>query len=263
MQVSNWSNSKKIQFIFLKYFLLLKHKFIKFKLGKSSVRLFGETIYYDSPFGLADYQSMLSRHQSWLRIGNVKKAKVIIDIGANVGFFSKMARSMYPSSKIYAIEPVPVIFDILSKNFVMDQNTKLFKFAVFNKRGKQKMFFDQRDSLTSKISNKGNFYVATNTLDNFVKEEKIKDIDILKIDVETFDNFVLQGAKSALAKTKYLLLEITIKNNPNYTMSSLMSMLYSKEYNFQLVAFRNYADVGEGEMPVMDCLFKNIDNRSV
>jgi len=258
IKVSNWSNNKKIQFIFYKYFLLLKHLFIKFKFGKSSIQLFGEKVYYDSPYGLADYQSMLCRHQEWLRIGNVKDSKVIIDIGANVGFFSKMARSLYPSSKIYAIEPVPAVYSLLSKNFNGDLNTKLFNFAVSSKEGKQKMIADAKDYLISKFSNNGNFSIDTNTLDNFIHEQRIHDIDILKIDVETFENLVLLGAKQALSKTKYLLLEITIKNNKNYTISSLMSLLYSKKYNYQLIAFRNYSDVGEGEMPVMDCLFKNV-----
>ena len=260
IKVSNWPNNKIIQFIFCKYFLLLKHLFIKFKFGKSSIRLFGEKIYYDSPYGLADYQSMLCRHQKWLKIGNVNNPKVIIDIGANVGFFSKMARSLYPSSKIYAIEPVPAVYSLMSKNFNGDQDTMLFNFAVFNKKGKQKMFFDESDSLTSKISSNGKFYVQTDTLDSFINKQKINYIDILKIDVESFENYVLLGAKQALSKTKYLLLEITIKNNKNYTISSLMSLLYSKKYNYQLIAFRNYSDMGEGEMPVMDCLFKNVKN---
>jgi FkbM family methyltransferase len=119
----------------------------------------------------------------------VKNSKVIIDIGANVGFFSKMARSLYPSSKIYAIEPVPAVYDLLSKNFNGDHDTMLFNFAVFNKKGKQKMFFDESDSLTSKISGDGKFYVETDTLDNFIDREKINEIDILKIDVESFENY--------------------------------------------------------------------------
>lgn len=259
IKVSNWSSNKKAQFIFSKYYLLIKHIFIKFKLGKSNINLFGEKIYYDSRLGLADYQSMLCRHQGWLKIGNVKNSKVIIDIGANVGFFSKMARSLYPSSKIYAIEPVPAVYSLMSKNFNGDQNTMLFNFAFSNKKGKQGMIADEKDYLISKFSNNGNFSIDTNTLDNFIHEQGINDIDILKIDVETFENLVLLGAKQALSKTKYLFLEVTIKNNSNYTFSSLISLLYSKEYNFQLVAFRNYADVGEGEMTIMDCLFKNVD----
>jgi FkbM family methyltransferase len=261
IQVSKWTNSKKIQFIFIKYFILIKHKFIKFELGKSSAFLFGEKIYYDSNFGLADYQSILCRHQNLLKINHIRSVSTIIDVGANVGFFSKMVRSLYPNSKIYAIEPVPAILAIIKKNFIKDSNTKLFDFAAFDKKGKQKMIFNKYDSVASKISRNGNFYINTNTLDNFIKEQGIKDIDILKIDVETFENYVLLGSKSALSKTKYLFLEITIKNNPNYSISSLMSLLYSKKYNFQLLSFRNYADVSEGEMPIMDCLFENLNFR--
>lgn len=260
IKISNWPNNKKAQFIFLKYYLVIKHLFIKFKFGKSSIRLFGEKIYYDSPYGLANYQSILCRHQEWLKMGNVKNPKVVIDIGANVGTFSQMVRWLYPFSKIYAIEPVPPVYSLLSKNFNGDKNTKLFNFAVSNEKGRQKMTADEKDYLTSKFSNNGNFSVDTNTLDNFIDEQRINNIDILKIDVETFENLVLLGAEQALAKTKYLFLEITIKNNSNYTFSSLISLLYSKKYNFQLMAvsFINYAEIGEGKLPIMDCLFKNV-----
>jgi hypothetical protein len=60
-----------------------------------------------------------------------------------------------------------------------------------------------------------------------------------------------------LARTKYLLIEITFEGNQNYTISSLMSLLQGDGYDFQLAAFRNYADVGEGPMPIMDCLMVN------
>lgn len=57
-----------------------------------------------------------------------------------------------------------------------------------------------------------------------------------------------------LARTKHMLIEITIKGKQTYTISSLMGLLQGDGYNFQLVACRNYADTGEGPMPIMDCL---------
>ena len=36
-----------------------------------------------------------------------------------------------------------------------------------------------------------------------------------------------------------------------------MSLLQGDGYDFQLVASRNYADMGEGQMPIMDCLMAN------
>lgn len=37
-----------------------------------------------------------------------------------------------------------------------------------------------------------------------------------------------------------------------------MSLLYSKEYDFQLVSFRNAGNQSEGKIPFMDCLLRNI-----
>ena len=60
-----------------------------------------------------------------------------------------------------------------------------------------------------------------------------------------------------LARTKYMLIEITIEGKQTYTISSLMCLLQGDGYDFQRAAFRSYAEVGEGPMPIMDCLMAN------
>jgi len=99
--------------------------------------------------------------------------------------------------------------------------------------------------------------VPAMTLDSFAAQQGIGPVDLLKIDTESYEAHVLRGASSVLARTKYLLIEITIEGNQNYTISSLMGLLHGNGYDFQIVAFRNYADVGEGTIPVMDCLMVN------
>ena len=94
-------------------------------------------------------------------------------------------------------------------------------------------------------------------LDVFVRENNIDCIDILKIDTETFEAHVLRGGSDSLSKTKYLFIEITMENNDNYTISSLLKLLSTENYDFQLVGFRNYNDTSEGLMPIMDGLFFN------
>lgn len=258
IKISNWSFIKKIKFLIVKYRLLIRHFFKKFELRKDYIKLFGEKIYYDSCYGLAGYQSMLVRPQKMIKIAQIDKVSTVIDIGANVGFFSKLIRDLFPKSIIYCIEPIPSIFKRLQLNFQHDPKAKLFKIAISDKFGNARMSFDNNNSAISYINNKGNVKVKLDTLDNFISKNKISQIDILKIDTEGFENHVLKGGQKALAITKYLFLEISIKDNPNYTISHLLSLLYSKSFNFQLVAFRNYADTGEGEMPIMDCLFKNV-----
>lgn len=256
--VSRWGIMKKIEFLLKKYWLIFKHYYRRFVLGKSSIRLFGTEVYYDSQFGLAGYQRTLTTHQHLLRIAHVNDAQVIVDIGANVGFFSKLCRELFPDALMYAMEPVPQIYDCLRKNFENDQKTYLFDVAVSDRTGEAKMNFDSNLSSISHFSEQGNINVKTITLDDFVMERGIQMIDVLKIDVETFEAHVLRGASRALAMTKFLFIEVTMENNRNYTISSLLKMLSTDAHDYQLVGFRNYADTGEGEMPTMDAVFRNI-----
>lgn len=256
--ISRWSLSKKIQFYLTKYSLLFMRPFKKFRLGDDYANLYGEKIYYDSPYGIAGYQSMLARQQYLLSLAGVKNLSLVVDIGANVGYFSKLIRELYPSSIIYSIEPVPETYQCLKLNFGNDKKTKTVNIALSDAEGMAKMTFNPNQPSVSHFDNKGKKEVIVDTLDRFVVKNKIKTIDLLKIDVEGFENLVLKGATKTLSKTKYLFMEITIEDNENYTISSLMSQLYSPEFNFQIMGFRNYGDTSIGKMPVMDCLLQNI-----
>ncbi len=259
IKVSRWSIFKKIQFLFLKYFLLVKHMFVKFKLNESKVLFSGNQIYYDSKYGIAGYQSMLTRHQYMAQVGGIdfKKIKVVIDCGANVGFFSLMIRSNAPKAHIFAIEPIPLIYECLQKNFTNDKNITISNVGMSENQGIAMMSFSEYDSVISKVSDKGMIKVNLDSLDHYCIKNTISLIDILKIDVETYEESVLKGAQNILGKVKYLYLEITLENNPNYTLSSIAAKLYNTGFNFQLVAYRNYSNKSEGRMTIMDCLFIN------
>lgn len=51
-----------------------------------------------------------------LGLKNPDSIKTIVDIGANIGFFSLSARVLFPRARIIAIEPVLDTFEILKKN---------------------------------------------------------------------------------------------------------------------------------------------------
>jgi len=258
-QVSDWHFSFKLQFLLIKYLVIIKHFFIKFRLGRDNVEINNRKIFYDTKYGVAGLEATLTRHRHLLKIAKVDKVKNIIDIGANVGYFTILAKEMYPLSKIFCFEPIAQTYECLVKNTYYYTNISTFNVAISNKKGYAKMLFDEYNSAISAINRGGNIRVATNTLDNIIQNENISTIDILKIDTESFEENVLLGARKALEKTRYLFIEITIANNSNYSISSLMSLLYSSKFNFQLVAYRNFGDTDEGEMPAMDCLLKNLN----
>jgi len=257
-RVSGWSILKKIDFLVLKYYLIIWHFFKKFNLGKDFCYFDRKKIYYDSKHGLTGYQSLLARHQKLIKLEDIKGVKVVIDIGANVGFFSKLCRDIYPKSKIFAFEPIPKTFECLKKNFCEDNNMQVYNLAISDYDGRAKMNFDEQDSVISQITEKGDIEVEARVLDGFVEKNNIDYIDILKIDTEEHEAHVLRGASATLPRTRYLFIEIQIENNENYTISSLLRLLSTDNYDFQLVGFRNYSDTSEGRMRVMDALFKNI-----
>lgn len=248
----------KFEFIIKKYLIIATHFFKKFKLGENYTNLFGDKIFYDSRYGLATYQGILTRHLNLIKMAGIKNPKVVIDIGANVGFFSLLIKKIFPKSELYSIEPIPEIHKLLKKNLGNYKKIKTYNFAISNKKGILKMVFDRNNPGTSAIADQGKITVKTITLDEFITKYNISQIDLLKIDTEGHEKEVLESGKKALSKTKYLFIEITIEDNNSYTLPEVMCMLKGNGYNFQLVNFRNFGDTSEGKMPIMDALFKNL-----
>ncbi len=258
LQISDWRIGKKIRFLTLKYFLLVFHTFKKFSLGEDFCSFDGRNIYYDSRLGLAGFQSMLTRHQNLMKLAGIKDIRTVVDVGANVGFFSTLCRDRFPEAKIFAFEPVPMTCRCLEKNFEGDNNIKFFQAAIGDENTQLRMNFDVQNCLISYMADEGNVLVDVKRLDDALAAEHLGQIDMLKVDTESFEAHVLRGAPKTLAKTKYLFLEISMEEkNEHYTISSLLKLLSTQDYDFQLIGFRNYHDVSEGLMPIMDGLFIN------
>jgi FkbM family methyltransferase len=255
--------NQKIDFLLKKYILIFKHFIVKFKFGQSKINLFNKEYFYDSHFGLGSLQGILTRHKYLLSFMNIKNSEVktVLDIGANIGNFTILSHKLFPKAKIFSFEPIPFTFSILEKNIGKQKNIKIFNKAVGEKTGSQLMSFDEDSSGLSRFSNKGT-EVKVTSLDDFIKEEKISTIDLLKIDTETFESYVLKGATKSLAKTKFICIEITLESNPNYTISSLFSLLKGEGYDFQIVSFRNASGTSEGEISWMDALLINTEYKN-
>lgn len=255
----------RLLFIAKKYLIIFLHLFNlkKFEISKSHIRVLELDYYYDSPFGLASLQGMLSNHKRMLDSIANDNLEVIFDIGANVGAFTILSHFLLKPKNIYSFEPIDNVFNCLKKNTKNFKEVIINKLALSNESGNFYMSFDSdNSSISTFIKDKNGIEVKTITLKEFVKNNKIKKIDLLKIDVESFENLVLEGSGDFLKNVRYLFIEVTIKDNKNYTISSLFSMLYGEGYNFQLVSYRNASDKSFGEIPWMDCLLKNIDYKN-
>lgn len=131
---------------------------------------------------------------------------VLFDIGAHTGCWSKMALEINPKCSIYAFEPNPNNYEKLKEL----PNTRAFNLACSSQPGTA-ILYDRADSMNTEHAslervvvsrlNQGvrEYAVGVTTLDEAIHSEKIKNIDLLKIDVEGFEYDVLLGAKYALS----------------------------------------------------------------
>lgn len=248
---------QKISFLTKKYIHLFKNLLSPTKLAQYRINILGEDALFDNKYSLFSYQSLFVTAKSFFKYIKESEILTVIDVGANLGFFSKTVRHYFPSAKIYAVEPVPSARVCLEENFKNDKLFKSFGIVLSDKQGDVRMTVSETGTQNSMVSNSGNLVVPATMLDMFVKKNNISSIDLLKIDTETFEAHVLKGGNRALKITKYLVLEVNlVDNNNNYTFSSLIALLFSKNYNFQLIKIKNYSQNADRD-ELFDCLFIN------
>lgn len=131
---------------------------------------------------------------------------VFIDIGANIGIYTLLAsKHIRKDGKVFAFEPSDWAYNRLKENLKLNEtnNVEVFKLAVSNFTGSKQFYVCEDDAYNSLISTPMKQVqkvtkIKSIRLDDFCLENNIKDIDIIKIDVEGADFLVLMGAGNIL-----------------------------------------------------------------
>lgn len=136
----------------------------------------------------------------------------LLDVGANIGVMSYHLSKRFPERNIYAVEPMPSNIEVLMQVIAKYElkNVELVPKAVGDKEEEEiKMILPKKgkvklqglahvvhDSITE--WNEGEEYTVTaDTLDNTVGEDKIAGI---KMDIENYEYFALEGARKILER---------------------------------------------------------------
>ena len=143
--------------------------------------------------------------------------RVILDVGANVGWYSlHLARLLRADGgRIYAMEPVPDTFRALARNVELNalQDTVVATNAGFGSEAKMISFFVPAFTGSVAASQRPLFPGEANReivcrltmLDDFVEEQGIAHVDLIKADVEGAELDVLRGARRTLERDKPIL----------------------------------------------------------
>lgn len=141
----------------------------------------------------------------------VKGDGALLDVGANIGIMTYHLSKEFPDRKVYAIEPMPDNFSVLKE---MTERKKLGNVILIpNAVGAKKETLKMVLPLNGKVKMQGLAHVVHDSidewnegeqidvvcdrLDDMFKEEKIAGI---KMDIENFEFFALQGAADILKR---------------------------------------------------------------
>ena len=212
---------------------------------------------------LANYTLQHSFEKEIIKQIKKRRKLVIFDVGCYRGIFVKKILNLIGKKKhkFYLFDINKKVKNYIS-NLLKLKNLYYNEIALYNKNGianynYNKFFESAGSSLSNIVKNdtKWNFSrklifkflfintenfikykIPTITLDNFVKKNKIKSIDILKIDIEGSEYELLKGSKNTLKlnKIKIILVEIMDKKN-NYLKKEKKILNLLKKTNFTLI----------------------------
>lgn len=149
---------------------------------------------------------------------------VILDVGANIGTHSIRWAKINRKTKVFAFEPSPTTAQMLEQNVERNRlkdQIKVFATAVSESPGTAR-FYHCVDDAYSSLKDTGRYEVIdiievqVTTIDAFCKEQGLKKINLIKVDVEGFETEVIKGAIETLKKYKpELFIEIYAGTNSN------------------------------------------------
>lgn len=162
---------------------------------------------------------------------------VVLDIGANIGNHSLAFATA--ASRVLAFEPLPAVYALLAENIRANHldNITAYPFALSDTEEDATIYmvregnvgassFDRREDNVEAVT------VRKRIGDDVIRESDIKKIDLVKIDVEAHEVFVLRGLSETLLRHKPI---ITMEWNDPLTIERLNG---SEELRF---LFNEYA----------------------
>ena len=201
------------------YFILF---FLRHKLGRKLINKITNKRYVIKKIN--SFKLMLDLKDNWgvskyiLRHGNydelsseiakklIKTNSTVIDIGANIGYWSNLLASIDKNLKVISFEPEPSNLKLLRENININsfnERINIIPKALSNQKGKFNLYLSDDNAGDHRMYAEENNrkYVEVEVS---IGDEEIKDdnISFIKIDVQGYEYKVMTGMKEVLNKNK-------------------------------------------------------------
>ena len=211
----------------------------------------------DAWFSVIMYTEIMKEHDHLLVPGfDGRNAQVVVDLGANLGFYSWKMWQQNPACRIFAVEPNALAFEILGLNIqtnhlstitpinvaigprsepltmrVVDQATALGGHYLGVIKREQRTWITE--SMMRSIT------VPCLSLADLFAQYDLDTVDILKMDVEEMELAILQQAEAVLPRIQRIVVEWHVPE----TRDLLIAFLESHDFRLIYAEPRAFADL--------------------
>jgi FkbM family methyltransferase len=160
-----------------------------------------------------------------------QKGMTFLDVGAHVGKYTlRAAVRVGDEGRVIAIEPDKDNFQVLVRNITLNGLTNCvpLNIAAYSSDREVQLFKGANSALHSikEDFGKGSYKVKARVLDKVLKEEGVKRVDLVKIDVEGAELEVLKGLEKTLKKQNPALIIEVLKRDENRVLEYMDHLAY-------------------------------------
>jgi FkbM family methyltransferase len=181
-----------------------------------------------------------------------KHNPVVLDVGANVGGYSRDIVAINPSATVFAFEPHPLTFERLVSNVHAHGNIHPLNYAVGHRPGRQILYdrHSERGTVHASIyreviesihqDESTGYEVKVMTLDEFIEKKELARVDLLKIDTEGYELNVLKGGTNAIRSRIFKAIQF------EFNEMNVVSRVFFKDFIELLPQYQFYRMLPKG-----------------
>lgn len=196
-------------------------------------------------FNFKKYESDVANYIYFI----ARKSKNIIDIGANIGWYSLNFNLIKNVKTIHAFEAIPRNFKFLQHNIKINNSIKIIpnNVALSDSIGRSIFFWTEKETGSASMRNNqkrrlvNKLLCKTTTLDNYIKNTNLK-IDLIKCDVEGSELLVFKGSHLSLKKYRPVVFTEMLRKwskNFGYHPNEIINFFNKINYSCYAVQKRN------------------------
>lgn len=194
--------------------------------------------------GILNFENnRLSGERNFIKLISRKyRAPMILDVGGNEGDYSALCKQLSPAASIHAFEPHPKTYDRLAKrgaqlgfqvvnNAVSNtyEEVTLYDYATTEGSSHASLYANVLTDLHSSDFN--TIQVKALPLDDYLRQNEIHHVDLLKIDAEGHELKILMGVREHLAANKVDIIHFEF-NEMNIMSKTFMKDFYDLLTNY-------------------------------